>query len=296
MIWQVSWLAESDLLLKQGLESTTEGLTVCVREAVPVSLQCFGCTVLAFCLTVFLQSLGLATDKSISEKRQTSTKGFCKFKTRRLKQETILQWREYPGRGVSIQGTPHKPIGREEPLESRHAWCRLVGKGSRGRERGWRRRRAVTAHTQKYLEPTTRKGQDLELQMLACQYNVESGKEVDVHGRSSPWKDFSAKTVVHVKAMPEKAWSWWKIAGWLTSPKALPFPSLLAQLPAHTPLLARSFWGLSFICLSTSFCRAHPEQGWHVSYYYCPLEARGAGDFAIFILSFSLCKQLSHLS
>lgn len=156
------------------------------------------------------------------------------------------------------------------------------------RKRRWRWRRAVTAHAQKYPEPTARKENPphtcslyaSELQMLTCQYNFGSGKEVEVYGGSSPWKDFSAKKVVHVKATPVKAQSPWKTAAWLTSPWALLFPSLLAHLPAHTPLLSGSFWGLSFICLSTGFCGAHPEQGWHVSYYHHSLEAkrRGGGD------------------
>lgn len=71
---------------------------------------------------------------------------------------------------------------------------------------------------------------------------------------------------------------------------ACPLPPCTAPAVMFLP---GSFW-LSFICLPTSFCRAHPEEGCHTS--YCSLETRGVGDFPIYIQSLSLWKHLSHLS
>lgn len=116
MIWQVSWLAESDLLLKQGLESTTEGLTVCVREAVPVSLQCFGCTVLAFCLTVFLQSLGLATAKASVKKDRPPQKASVSLR------QGDLNRRLYCSEGnTQVEESPSK-VHPTNPLGGRNHW------------------------------------------------------------------------------------------------------------------------------------------------------------------------------
>lgn len=112
---KLTWIPKSDFLLKWGPVCTSEGVTVRVGEAVPVSLQCFGCAVLGFCLWYFyscsswpVQKHQWKTSTERSPQKAAVTVGWGDFYGRLL-----VQWRQYPGRGPPFEIHPtHSLRGR----------------------------------------------------------------------------------------------------------------------------------------------------------------------------------------